>query len=233
MIEINLLPGARRKRAGAGMALALPDFKALLTAVKEPWLIACVAAWTIVLAGVGIFYLPRRGQVAGLEARRDSLRHDSTQLAGLIVQKTAIEAARDSVTRQIEVIRDIDGDRYVWPHLLDAVTKALPPYTWLDDIAARPADADTSGGSGGAAFQITGKSVDLQAITRFLRNLEESPFIEGVTTVSTGVVSEQGRDVTTFVLNARYQVPDSTQLTLQPLAASLVQGVRSGGGRRR
>lgn len=230
MIEINLLPGARRKRAGAGVALALPDFKALLTAVKEPWLIACVAAWTIVLGGFGILYLPRRSQVAGLEARRDSLRHDSTQLAGLIVQKTAIEAARDSVTRQIEVIRDIDGDRYVWPHLLDAVTKALPPYTWLDDIAALTAEADTGGG---AAFQITGKSVDLQAITRFLRNLEESPFIEGVTTVSTGVVSEQGRDVTTFVLNARYQVPDSTQLTLQPLAASLVQGVRSGGGRRR
>jgi Tfp pilus assembly protein PilN len=230
MIEINLLPGARRKRAGAGMALALPDFKALLTAVKEPWLIACVAGWTIVLAGVGILYLPRRAQVGELGPELERAKREARRLEGVLRLKRSFEAQRDSLLAQIEVIRDIDGDRYVWPHLLDAVTKALPPYTWLDDIAARPADADTGGG---AAFQITGKSVDLQAITRFLRNLEESPFIEGVTTVSTGVVSEQGRDVTTFVLNARYQVPDSTQLTLQPLAASLVQGVRSGGGRRR
>src|SRR5206468_11756127 len=32
------------------------------------------------------------------------------------------------------VIRTIDGDRYVWPHLLDQVTKALPPYTWITGV---------------------------------------------------------------------------------------------------
>ena len=41
MIEINLLPGGKRKAApGAGfkLRLALPDFRALLANVKDPWL---------------------------------------------------------------------------------------------------------------------------------------------------------------------------------------------------
>jgi hypothetical protein len=69
-----------------------------------------------------------------------------------------------------------------------------------------------------------------------VRNLEESPFLEGATQVSTSVVNEQGRDVFTYVLTVKYQQPDSTILTMQPLAASLVQSYRSGtqtpGGRR-
>ena len=43
----------------------------------------------------------------------------------------------------------------------------------------------------------------------------------------------QGRDVHTFVFNVQYERPDSSLLTTQPLAASLVQGYRSGVARRR
>ena len=25
----------------------------------------------------------------------------------------------------------IDEDRYIWPHILDEVSRALPPYTWI------------------------------------------------------------------------------------------------------
>ena len=40
MIEINLLPGAKRKRGGKGAGLRLPDLKQLAVLVKDPWLIA-------------------------------------------------------------------------------------------------------------------------------------------------------------------------------------------------
>ena len=46
----------------------------------------------------------------------------------------------------------MDGDRYVWPHLLDEVTRALPAYTWLVDlgpaIAAPVAAAPAKHGAG-------------------------------------------------------------------------------------
>jgi hypothetical protein len=83
------------------------------------------------------------------------------------------------------------------------------------------------------AFQIMGKSADIQAITRFVRNLEESPFLANATQVSTSVVNEQGRDVFSYVINVSYTQPDTSLLAMQPLAASLVQGYRSGSSTRR
>jgi Tfp pilus assembly protein PilN len=230
VIEINLLPGAKRKRGGKGLKLALPDLKALAASVKDPWLIACVVAWAAALGVVTPLWMKGRGQVSALGPRLEAAQREERRYAALVARKRQFEMARDSLIFQIDVIKGIDKDRYVWPHILEAVSKALPAYTWLDNLQSRAAEGDSSGAPG---FQISGKTVDMQAFTRFLRNLEDSPFVQGVAPVSTGLVTEQGRDVTTFVINARYQVPDSSQLTFQPMAATMVQGVRSGGGARR
>jgi len=230
LIEINLLPGAKRKRGGKGLQLALPDMKALLGSVKDPWLVACIVSWVLALGVVTPLWMKGRGQVAALGPRLEAAQREQRRYAALVARKTQFERARDSLITEIEVIKNIDKDRYVWPHILDAVSKALPPYTWLDNLQSRTAEGDTSGVP---SFSISGKTVDMQAFTRFLRNLEESPFIEAVAPVSTGLMNDKGRDVTTFVINARYQVPDSTLLTWESLAASVVEGVRSGGGARR
>jgi Tfp pilus assembly protein PilN len=231
VIEINLLPGAKKKRGGGRAGIQMPDFKALLANVKDPWLIACVALWVLVVAAVALLYLPRRSQLSSLQPKLMAAERDARRLQQVLRTKAEAEAKRDSLIGQINIIRDIDRERYVWPHILDQVSRVLPPYTWIDDITSRAVEGDSS--AGGASFQITGKSADIQAITRFVRNLEESPFLEAATTVSTAVVSEQGRDVFTFVLTVRYQRPDTSILTMQPLAASLVQGYRSGAARTR
>ena len=229
MIEINLLPGAKHKRGGKGGGFALPDVGALLTQIKDPWLAAAIGAWVLVLLGAAALYLPRSRQVRELEPKLESARADSTRYAHILIRKAQLERRRDTLLAEIQVIRDIDRDRYVWPHLLDAVTKALPPYLWLDDIASRGSEGD----SGTTVFAIRGKTADPQALTRFMRNLEESPFVQGVTIVSSALVAEQGHDVTSFSLTARYSPPPISLLTMEPLAASVVQGVRSGGGARR
>lgn len=230
MIEINLLPGAKRKRGGKGFQFALPNVKALAGLAKDPWLIACLVGWAIVALLVTPIFLRSRSQVAALAPRIEAAQREELRYKALVTRKRQFEAIRDSLISEIDIIKGIDKDRYVWPHVLDAVTKALPPYTWLDNLESRGGETDSSGVP---SFQITGKAVDPQAFTRFLRNLEESAFIEGVAPVSTGIVRDQGRDVTTFIISARYQVPDSTLLIWQPLAATVVQGVRSGGGVRR
>jgi len=230
MIEINLLPGAKRKRGAKGPGFKLPDFGALLASIKEPWLVAAVVSWALVLALGAPLYLKRSHAVRDLEPRLEKAVRDSVQLAGNIIRKHRLEQRRDSLLAEIQVIRDIDRDRYVWPHLIDAITKALPDYTWLDDVAARAGEGDSTGAT---AFSIAGKTASDQAVTRFMRNLEESAFVEGVQLVTTAKVTEQGRDVTSFVINAHYQLPSPSVLTMEPLEASVVQGVRSGGGARR
>jgi Tfp pilus assembly protein PilN len=230
MIEINLLPGAKRKRGAKGAGFKLPNLAQLAASIKEPWLVAAIAAWVLVL-GLGTpLYVKRAHAIRDMEPRLDKAVRDSVQLASNIIRKKRLEQRRDSLLAEIQVIRDIDRDRYVWPHLLDAVTRALPDYTWLDDVAARAGEGDSTGG---ASFSVTGKTASDQAVTRFMRNLEESPFIEGVQLVTTATVTDQGRDVTSFVVNAHYQQPSPSVLTLEPLEASVVRGVRSGGGARR
>jgi len=229
MIAINLLPGAKRKRGAKGAGIKLPDVAALLGAIKEPWMVAAAVAWLLVI-GLGALYVKRDGAVGALVPKLAAAKRDSVRLAGILNQRARLERRRDSLLTEIEVIRDIDRDRYVWPHILDAVTKALPDYTWLSDLAGRTSEGDSAGSS----FTIQGKTAgEAQAVTRFMRNLSDSPFIQGVTLVSSGMVSEQGRDLTSFTINARYHEPPLSILTTEPLAATVVQGVRSGGGARR
>jgi len=230
MIEINLLPGAKRKRGAKGPGFKLPDFSAMLASIKEPWLVAAAVSWALVLLLGMPLYIKRSHAVRDLEPRLEKAMRDSVQLAGNINRKHRLEQRRDSLLAEIQVIRDIDRDRYVWPHLIDAITKALPDYTWLDDVAARAGEGDSTGQ---ASFSVSGKTASDQAVTRFMRNLEESPFIEAVQLVTTATVTEQGRDVTSFVINAHYQLPSPSVLTMEPLEASVVSGVRSGGGARR
>lgn len=230
MIQINLLPGARRKRGGARGGIKLPNVAALLAAIKEPWLVAAVAAWVLVLAVGGPLYAHLKGQVDALEPKLEAAKRDSVRLQGILNRRHQLETRRDSLLAEIEVIRDIDRDRYIWPHLLDAVAKAVPDYTWLEDLAGKTAEGD----SAAAGFTIRGKTAgEAQAVTRFMRNLEESPFIEGVTLVSSAMASEEGHDLTNFTLTARYQEPPLSVLTMVPLETSVVRGVRSGGGTRR
>ncbi len=229
MIEINLLPGAKHKRGGKGVSLALPDIGKLLSQVKDPWLVGAIAAWALVVVGAIVGYLPRSHQVKTLEPQLEAAKRDSIRYSGILTRKAHLERQRDSLLAEMQVIRDIDRDRYIWPHIMDAVTKALPPYLWLDELSSRGGETADSG----ASITIQGKTADPQALTRFMRNLEDSPFIQGVTIVSSALVAEQGHDVTSFSLNARYSVPPVSLLTMEPLAASVVQGVRSGGGARR
>lgn len=235
MIEINLLPGAKKKRGG-GKGFAMPDFKQLATAVKDPWLAAAVAGFAVLLILVFVLYLPRQRAVNALEPKLVDARHEAARLQEVLATQGQAQKVKDSLEHQIGIIRTIDRERYIWPHVLDAVTKALPPYTWLDAVEAQaetgnsPAPGDSTGSST-LNIQITGKSGDIQAVTRFVRTLEESPFLEQATQVSTAVVNENGRDVYSYVIRAKYQQPDSSLLTMEPLAASLVQSYRSGASR--
>jgi hypothetical protein len=76
------------------------------------------------------------GDVPAADDRRGSglRRRDGDDRAAGQEQKRKQEVIRDSLQRQIATIKSVDGDRYIWPHVMDEVTKALPAYTWLVDL---------------------------------------------------------------------------------------------------
>jgi len=234
MIEINLLPGGKKKAApGAGFKfrLALPDFGALLANVKDPWLIAAVVAWVIAGGGSAALFITERARLAVVESRLESVRAEKRRFDVVIAQKRQSEKIRDSLVAEINVIRGIDGDRYIWPHVLDQITKALPPYTWLTTIAgvgaivtpgSAPAAAttDTSGATI-VRLTISGSTVDIQAYTTFLRQLAASPWLTDVAPATSQTVIEADRPVTAFNVSLRFKVADSVYMRTVPLTQSL------------
>lgn len=247
MIEINLLPGGRKtKRARSGASF---DFRALVgdlsTRVRDPWLLTAVAGVVIGLGAVGFMYWRTSARDAALTADVQKAVQDSTRYATVIRERSLAEAQRDSVLRQIAIIRSIDGTRYVWPHVLDEVMRALPPYTWLQSLqqtsavpavspeveagvstgaagkskAMAQAEADEAAAASTVTMRIVGQTVDLQALTRFARLLEESPWLENVVIARTEDVLAQpsNKEVKQFTLDMRIHRPDSSFIRRVPL----------------
>ncbi|MGH8940983.1 MAG: PilN domain-containing protein, partial [Actinomycetes bacterium] len=71
------------------------------------------------------------------------------------------------------------------------------------------------------AFNVNGRTVDIQAYTRFLRQLEASPWITDVTPVSAQTVVEKERPVTAFTIRATYRQADSAYIRTVPLSESV------------
>src|ERR1700752_4523353 len=136
MIQINLLPGKKKAAKGAGMSFAMPDFKAIIAQVKDPWLIGAIVAWVIVGGGGALLFITDRARLASAESRLEAVRTEKRRYDIVIAQKRQAERVRDSLLSEINVIRSIDADRYIWPHVLDQATKALPPYPWIKRMSA-------------------------------------------------------------------------------------------------
>ncbi|MFL5479432.1 MAG: PilN domain-containing protein [Gemmatimonadaceae bacterium] len=72
-------------------------------------------------------------------------------------------------------------------------------------------------------FKIIGHTVDIQALTRFMKSLEASPFIQNVQLKQSDLVQAEGKEVTEFTLQAETQPPPPFAVKTVPLIVSAVQ----------
>ena len=246
MIEINLLPGSGRKaRRGGGAKL---DFGAMATRVRErirePFLIGAIAAGVLAVAVVSFLYLRQTARSERVDTALQKAVQDSTRYASVLKEREKAEAKRDTVLRSLNLIRAIDDDRFIWPHVMDEVSRALPPYTWLLSLAysgaaqgtqavATLAAAPPAAGKGKhrsidtniprdtVHVHIVGNTVDIQALTLFMKQLEASPFLGQVQLANSSRANDNGKEVTQFQLDMLYTRPDPSQVRRVPLAVSV------------
>ncbi len=263
MIEINLLPGARRttrRRIDFSPAQALAGLGA---GFKDRYLIFGVAGVVAGIAAIAGMYLYQSRQESAIDVRETAAASDSARFAAVLNARAQAELTRDSVYQQLAIIKSIDDARYTWPHILEAINLAVPQYTWLVSITqtspitttAAPTASDTSaagraradsakkrgalaGGSSAAArkahadslfygtasattFRIVGQTVDVQALTQFMKNLEASPFIRNVQLTRSDLVTADNKEVTEFQLEAQTEVPPASLLRTVPLSIAV------------
>jgi Tfp pilus assembly protein PilN len=237
MIEINLLPGGGKKGRAKSGAAFLSAFSAIGQRVKNPYLVTAVSSLAIALLAVGGLHFTQQAEASELATREESALRDSARYGAVLKERRKMEARRDSVTRQLEIIKSIDNDRFVWPHVLDEVSRALPPYTWLKTVStlttqAAPQQPGTPeeqakkpkqdpAPSPPMKFKIVGNTVDIQALTRFMKLLETSPFIQKVQLSKSELVVVEGKEVTEFTLEAEYERPTADAIVTAPVSLSV------------
>ncbi len=214
LIEMNLLPGGKR---GAGRPKgrrksSLPKFEGLQAVMKgDRWVVGVVALAIIASVHLGFTYFTQGVTLNSLQDELEVQRQDSVRYAEAIAAADSLQARRDTLVQKARIIRQIDTDRFVWAHILDQVRAALPDFTWLTALQ------QTSGSGSQIEFRIDGMTGQTPALTRFMRDLEESPFVRDVRLVSQEQMQQGQRLVHSFVLMARYQVPDSSAVTTEPI----------------
>lgn len=233
LLTINLRPGQKRSSGTSPLAGLGDRFRGLGGRVKEPTLMLAAAAWIGVLLWVGFVWIGSARELSALEPRLEQARAENRRFKTFLNEKRKQEQIRDSLLVQIGAIRSVDGERFVWPHLLDEIARATPSYTWLTRVGVltepapsavvdTTAEGDTIAAPPPAlAFEIEGRTVDIQAYTRFLRQLEASPWVETVIPVSAQTIIENERAVTAFTIRASFQRADSAYIRTVPFSQSV------------
>lgn len=246
MIEINLLPGAKKAKRSGSRAPSI-NFAAIGAAiaarVKDAWLAAAIVTGLVVLLAVGFLFAAQQRRESTLKEGEAKEVADSARYAVVLRDRALAESRRDSALLQLSIIKAIDEERYIWPHIMEEVSRALPIYTWLRVLnIAGPAQGTNPAASikmpppdtgkvkrkpkplviprDSIRLRLVGRTVDLQAFTRFMRSLEDSPFFENISLRRSEPTVEGGKDIAQFTLELMYARPDSLMLRRAPITLS-------------
>lgn len=241
MIQVNLLPGSAKKSRDRDFNLS-GMISGVTSGISDKYLVGAVGTAAAVVLTVGFLFIGQTARERTLVQREQRAVQDSARLKVVLQAKAKAEATRDSLYQQVAIIKSIDDSRYLWPHLLEEISNALPQYTWLtvvtqtsappssavQDTVKKSKSADEAAGkakestaaqkkaradsvlaeaSRATKFRIVGHTVDIQALTLFMKTLEASPFIQNVQLTRSDLVLVDNKEVTEFQLEAESQKP--------------------------
>jgi Tfp pilus assembly protein PilN len=216
VIEINLLPGSTKrggKRKAGGRAKSagsstpkMPEFDRTKAMVG--------AGWVLGIALVAWLHFSMNSRMESLRTDHEAAVRDSTRFAIQRAQGDSLMAQEQAISQKLQVIQEIDAGRYVWPHILDEVSRSLPPFVWVVNMN----EAFNEGGI--PRIRIEGRAGNYFALGRYIEDLEASPFLRQVRLVSSAQTVENERTVLRFSMEAGYEEPAPDMIQTVPLFGS-------------
>lgn len=179
MIEINLLPESLRARqriatkghAAGGLRI---DF----------WGIALLISSLTVPPGMVALWWTQRAEALELGARLEAAVADSARLAELRAASDSLAERSREIRERVALVEQLDRDRFAWPHMMDEISRALPPPAWLTSLRQLSPPPNL-------AVELEGIAGSPLAITEFVRSLGASDYIADVKIVGS---QQQGSD---------------------------------------
>ena len=200
MIRINLLTGERRVQAKKPGILA-----------GQKLLIGCGALLLASTSYVGLRFWALSQQSARLDAEISAAQQETARLHTIIAQVQEFEQRKGQLQQRVTLIEQLRRDQVGPVHMLDQISRALPPMLWLTDLKQTP---------GGSDVVIAGRATTMTGLSDFVSNLEASGYfkrsIEIVSSVTESTPAPPG-EMIKFEIKATFQTPGAPAT---PVAAS-------------
>lgn len=205
MIEVNLHPeGSKKRKKRRSLATAPAWLKSARAGEgRDPWLVGAIAVPVLVLLAVGWMWMSQRSERRALDERIVEAVEDSSRLSDLRALSDSLLAREAQVQARLELLEGLDEGRFVWPHLLDEFSRALPGYAWLTSIREANPLPDLQ-------VQVDGMAANPLAITAYVRRLQESPFVGEVRILGSQETDLDGFSAHSFKLIVAYREPQDS-----------------------
>jgi len=192
MIRVNLLAGERSTVKKKSVAFNLAGQKMTIAAS----LILVVTA-----AGIGWRYWSLTNQSKRLDEEIAAAQQETARLHSVILQVQQYEQRRAQLQQRVALIEELRRGQTGPVHMLDQVSRALPPMLWLTSLRQLGPDG---------SVLIEGRATTQTTVSDFVNNLEATGYfkksIDIVNTVAEPIPGPPG-ELVKFTLRALFQTP--------------------------
>jgi Tfp pilus assembly protein PilN len=213
MMKINLLPPEKRKKIKKVKPAKKKTVEAAAPKIKfevkfDLYLaVPLTAAIIIVLLIVSSFFWLGHKE-KNLKTSQQAMKVELNKLNQIIVRTDNLKEQTKKLRERMEVILNVDRNRYLWPRILDEVSAAMPNYTWLESIAEKTPFPQLT-------IRLEGVTMNNLLLSQLLSNLENRELLNGVKLISS---SERLYGS----LNTKYYVIECSCTLNQPVDSTTV-----------
>jgi type IV pilus assembly protein PilN len=203
MIRINLLAAERDR--GKKKAITLGTAGQKLT-------LGCSLILILAVLFIGWRYWALGRESNQLDAEISAAQQETTRLHSVIQQVQQFEQRKAQLQQRVVLIEQLRKGQTGPVHMLDQISRALPPMLWLTELKQTGTDV-----------VIDGKCTTLTGLSEFVSSLEASGYfkrsIEIVSTTSEST-SQPAGELIKFTIKGVFQQPDDAK----PVVAGAKQG---------
>ena len=192
MIRINLLAAERDRAKKKAVTLGT---------VGQKLTIGC--SLILVLGGlaIGWRYWTVNRDSAELDKEIAAAQQETTRLHSVIEQVQQFEQRKAQLQQRVVLIEQLRKGQTGPVHMLDQISRALPPMLWLTELKQTGDDV-----------QIDGRTTVLTSLTDFVTNLEASGYFKksiDIVNTTTEQAAPPVNELIKFTIKASFQQPDT------------------------
>lgn len=199
MIRINLLATDRANAKKRTFAFNLAGQKMTI-----------MASLVLVLtaAGIGWRYWSLTNESNALDREIAAAQQETARLHSVIQQVQQFEQRRAQLQQRVALIEELRHGQTGPVHMLDQVSRALPPMLWLTELKQVNADG---------TVQIDGRATTQTTVSDFVTNLENTGYFKksiDIVNTSAEPIPQPPGELVKFTLRAVFQRPGEAKATV-------------------